>query len=116
MADQGRMTFTRPIFLAFVILLLLPWGAYFSGPAAAAPSSAAEPMEQHYTVAETLIAPDKTCRNAVLPGGPCGPDLAIPALPQPLLKAKVSANHPIYLVILGQGRMPSPSRGPPRAA
>ena len=118
MADQGPMTITRPIFLAFVILLLLPWGAYFSGPVAAAQPSAAQAMQQQIFGAETqtLIAPQKTCRNAVLPGAPCGPDLAIPAMSQPLFMAKVAANHPIYLAILGQGRTPAPSRGPPRAA
>ena len=107
------MVILRPHLLAFLILLILPWGAYFAGPVAAAPHNITVDAPE---AREIIASLPKTCRIAVLPGSPCAPDLALPALHQAPVVTKTAPDTSIPSAVLGQGRSPAPSRDPPRAA
>ncbi|QCO56944.1 hypothetical protein EOK75_14175 (plasmid) [Pseudorhodobacter turbinis] len=100
----------RRLFQVLLILLVLPWGAFSAMPAAAEPVVFAGHQTTARDASHVVSAP-KPCRIAILP---CGLDVALPvafAIPP---MAQGGTVFQLSRSIIGQGIVPSPSRGPPR--
>lgn len=118
----NQMQVLRPFFALFLVLALLPWGA-FAGKAPAiktAPQSALVQTgaggSEAFAAAQsdTRLEAPKRCRAPVLPGSPCNPVLGL--LPDTITLAQSQeANHPRASADLAAvGYNPAPPRWPPK--
>ncbi|MDN5788824.1 hypothetical protein, partial [Pseudorhodobacter sp.] len=119
-ADEALMCRIRSFLIVLLTLLMLPWGAYLAGPVSAAGPEAVAAIGHRAAAqittkaAERLMPLPKSCRIAVLPGSPCGPDLVLPVAQVKMIVASGRDKPLGAQTILGHGRAPMPSRDPPR--
>lgn len=106
------MIVLRHVLIPVLMVLMLPWGAFGS---VAAPAGVTGVATDQAAGPDAAVAPGKRkCRSGVLPGSPCGPDLAVvpegatsPASPADTL----SPQHDDWR---RAGQAQAPPTGPPR--
>lgn len=123
MWHQGHMHILRSFFALFLVLVLLPWGAFAkqmptgrTAPQSALVQDWAAGHEASATVrSDAKLVSTKHCRGPVLPGSACNPVLGL--LPEASAVAGTQRlAHPRASADLSAiGRDPSPPLGPPRS-
>ena len=107
----------RTFISALMMLLILPWGAYSAGHASPDQRIANAISQETSTFTDAKgaeLTARKSCRTAVLPGSPCGPDPVLPAAMAIPVTAPEPGAKTVMQVFARQGRSLPPPRDPPR--